>query len=43
MQMVHNIGTRMGKPHREGDKPAVIRADGTQHWYKDGIQYTPGN
>ena len=30
-----------GKLHRDNDQPAVILADGTRCWYKDGIKYTP--
>jgi hypothetical protein len=26
----------MVKKHRDGDKPAIIHADGSKEWYKDG-------
>lgn len=28
---------KYGWLHREGDLPAIIYADGSQHWYKDGL------
>lgn len=29
-----------GKYHREGDKPAAVYADGSQEWFKKGIEMT---
>jgi hypothetical protein len=29
--------------HREGDKPAIVYADGTRLWYKDGKLHRKGN
>jgi hypothetical protein len=31
---------KFGKCHRENDLPAHIISDGTQFWYKNGIEYT---
>ena len=30
-----------GKLHRDNDQPAIIEANGTKYWCKDGVQYTP--
>jgi predicted lipoprotein with Yx(FWY)xxD motif len=32
-----------GRLHRDGDKPAIIRADGTQFWYKDDQIHRDGD
>lgn len=45
---VVSIGGRIthyknGKIHRDGDKPAVIYADGTQSYYKDGELHRDGD
>jgi len=32
-----------GQRHREGDKPAVIWADGEQFWFKDGKKHRDGD
>ena len=32
----------IGQLHSYDDKPAIIRADGTQQWYKDGQQHREG-
>jgi hypothetical protein len=32
-----------GRLHRDGDKPAIIRVDGTQHWFKDGKRHRGGD
>ena len=34
---------RYGKLHRDGDKPAVILAGGTQMWYKNGVKHRDGD
>jgi hypothetical protein len=29
-----------GERHRDGDHPAIERADGDKHWYKYGTEYS---
>ena len=31
-----------GKPHRDGDLPAMVWKDGEQHWYKNGKIHRDG-
>ena len=42
-QTVANLGVRMEKKHRDGDKPAVERVDGTLEYYKDGKRHRDGD
>jgi hypothetical protein len=30
-----------GQPHRDGDKPAIIEANGSVWYYKNGERYKP--
>ena len=40
----HSVGTiYYGKKHLDGDLPAVIQADGSQEWYKNGSLHRDGD
>ena len=42
-QMELSISIKTEKYHREGDKSAIIKADGAQFWYKNGKCHRAGD